>query len=175
MNKVEYHCIDCGVKTTCFCITDVCNHETCPICEITKDLEPVISNPSWIGKSDEEVLELQEAVRRFGQPKTMRYGTTVVREQPNKSNEEIVKAFEKEFPEMSKNISGDYALYQSSEIITWLRSHLTQREIKLPEKKDREYFKSRITHADEELKDVQARAMEIGDNQAIDKVIELNK
>jgi len=61
--KVEYPCIECKVNVTCYCETPVCNHELCPICEVIKDLPPVISHHTWAGQSQATVLLLQAAVR----------------------------------------------------------------------------------------------------------------
>ena len=61
-NKFKFNCDNCNANVTCFCIPG-CSHELCPICELIETLEPVISDPSWRGKSAEEVCRLQEAVR----------------------------------------------------------------------------------------------------------------
>jgi len=75
-------------------------------------------------------------------------------------------------PSKSKELSVNFgvvnhskARFLSSAILSWIKERMLK-------EKSKEWFLGKITHADKELADIQARSMEIGYNQAIRKMKE---
>ena len=109
--------------------------------EIAEKIIDFLSKTSGVGEIVEDLKELCQlnhdcigSVKVQERLQELRDKYLSALSPPNKSNEEIVEEFEKEFPitEFERGFPRD----QRTDMIVWLRTQLTQREIKLPEKKE---------------------------------------